>query len=115
MTRTRARIRTPSRWIEKVINRRELAICKRRGHEGFPSEGWKQCKWCKTWLREVRKIEEREDEPPEEDLDPLVKSQRRMNQINSSLVDTKMNIEIVKRHVKGRPAPPSKKARGKRK
>jgi hypothetical protein len=51
-----------------MINRKELAICKRRGHAGYPSEDWKQCRWCKTWVREIRKIEERESEPPEKDL-----------------------------------------------
>lgn len=48
-----------------MINREELAICKRRGHglKGLSNERWKQCRWCGMWLREVCVIEEREDEP----------------------------------------------------
>lgn len=67
-----------------MINRKELAICKRRGHAGGVHEGWTQCKWCKIWLREVRTIEEREDEPPEEELDIRVKSERHLKQIKAS-------------------------------
>lgn len=49
-----------------MINAEELAICKRRGHNSQGAAyGWAQCKWCGTWLREVTTLEEREDEPPE--------------------------------------------------
>jgi hypothetical protein len=43
----------------------ERAICSRRGHSrtGSGSEGFEPCAACGTWLREVRTIEEREDEP----------------------------------------------------
>jgi len=48
------------------MNRTELAICKRRGHDSMALEkNWRRCKWCGMWLREVRTIEEREDDPPE--------------------------------------------------
>ena len=48
-----------------MINRKELAICKRRGHSGTDyGEGWMQCKWCGIWRRRVVEVEEREDEPP---------------------------------------------------
>jgi hypothetical protein len=50
-----------------LIDPEELAICRRRGHTTIGivmSEKWSKCKWCGTWLREVRTIEEREDEPP---------------------------------------------------
>jgi hypothetical protein len=53
--------------MSKTINRKELAICKRRGHEPRPDRQWQRCKWCGLWLREVITIEEREDEPPEEE------------------------------------------------
>ena len=59
-----------------MINLDELAICKRRGHSyaGITlHEGWTQCKWCGIWLREVRKIEEREDEPPRDEQSPFEK------------------------------------------
>jgi hypothetical protein len=50
-----------------VINRKELAICKRRGHDGPGfSDGWMQCKWCGIWRRRV--IEEREDQPSDEEM-----------------------------------------------
>jgi hypothetical protein len=59
-----------------MINQKELAICNRRGHDGAALVGWTQCRWCGTWRREVRTIEERADEPPEGELDGLVKIQR---------------------------------------
>jgi hypothetical protein len=42
----------------------EIRICKQRGHSLPTSEGWSQCEWCGLWLREVRTIEERENDPP---------------------------------------------------
>ncbi len=61
-----------------MINAEELMICKRRGHAvgGLVSQHWKQCQWCGTWVREVRTIQEREEDPPEEDLDPMIKLRR---------------------------------------
>ena len=54
------------------INQEELAICRRRGHVGRISDhGWNKCSFCGMWMREVRHIEEREDEPPEDEIDPL--------------------------------------------
>ena len=57
------------------INKDELAICKRRGHstDAGLTNGWVQCKWCGTWLRDVHSVEEREDEPPEDEKNPLPK------------------------------------------
>ena len=49
-----------------MINAEELTVCKRRGHDaeiGLRS-GWVQCKWCGMWLREVKTVQEREDDPP---------------------------------------------------
>ncbi len=57
-----------------MINPKERAICERRGHEvdGLNvNESWKECKWCGVWLRKVCRLEEREDEPPEGEKDPL--------------------------------------------
>jgi hypothetical protein len=58
-----------------MINADELAICKRRGHDSIPpfGDGWTQCKWCGIWHRVVRTIEEREDEPPKDEQNPLGK------------------------------------------
>lgn len=54
------------------INPEELAICRRRGHDQKPrlGEGWIQCKLCGMWLRAAF-IEEREDEPPENEQSPI--------------------------------------------
>lgn len=56
-----------------MINPEELAICKRRGHDAglLPyGNAWSQCRWCGMWLREVRTIEERTDEPPKDQQTP---------------------------------------------
>jgi ribosomal protein L37E len=56
------------------INKKELAICRRRGHVAYVTDGgWIQCTACGLWLREVRKIEEREDAPPESERDTMQK------------------------------------------
>lgn len=56
-----------------MVDQEELAICRRRGHHlvGIAADAWRQCKWCRIWVREVRKLEEREDDPPKEERDPL--------------------------------------------
>jgi hypothetical protein len=54
-----------------VINQEELAICKRRGHQPAPYKQWQRCKWCGMWIRSVTTIEEREDDPPEKERDPM--------------------------------------------
>jgi hypothetical protein len=77
-----------------MINQRELAICKRREHSGFVQQGWTQCKWCGTWWREVRKIEEREDEPPDDELDVRV-------QVTRNLERTKSGLDRIKRQPEG--------------
>jgi hypothetical protein len=54
-----------------MINAEELAICKRRGHDTryatITPTDWTQCRWCGMWKREVHTVEEREDEPPEQE------------------------------------------------
>lgn len=60
-----------------MVNQEELAICRRRGrHAIFLGSGWVQCKWCGMWLRGLTTIEEREDEPPEEELALGVRTDR---------------------------------------
>jgi len=59
-----------------MINPGELAICTKRGHDAginVLTQGWKQCKWCGSWLRMVHTIEERQDEPPKEEQEPRAK------------------------------------------
>lgn len=51
-----------------MVNPEELLICKRRGHDiTLLDARWKKCKWCVTWVRELRTVEEREDDPPKDD------------------------------------------------
>jgi hypothetical protein len=64
-----------------MINAGELAICKRRGHSDRAHEGWTQCKWCGTWLREIRTVEERADDPPADELDIRTKVSHDLNQL----------------------------------
>lgn len=49
-----------------MVTRKELAICKRRGHDGIPlDDSWRRSKWCGMWTRTVKTIEQREDDHPE--------------------------------------------------
>jgi hypothetical protein len=59
---------------EQAINHEELAICRRRGHVTPFSlkAGWLQCEKCGMWLRDVVTREEREDEPPENERNPVL-------------------------------------------
>ncbi len=61
-----------------MINPEELEICKRRGHvtDTDLQVGWQQCTKCGTWVRELRTIEERVEEPPEAEWSPFVRLQR---------------------------------------
>jgi hypothetical protein len=69
-----------------MTDKKELAICKRRGHNA-PSYGggWAQCKWCGIWLRTVQTVEEREDEPPESEMDPGVRADRQMARLKGEI------------------------------
>ena len=62
-----------------MIDPDELKICQQRGHNTEISLGaqWVPCRWCGMWLREVRTIEERPDEPPADQQNPLLKLSRR--------------------------------------
>jgi hypothetical protein len=64
-----------------MINQEELAICKRRGHKislpTAPNGKWSPCDYCGVWLREVRTIEERGDEPPAEEQSSFVGLRKR--------------------------------------
>jgi hypothetical protein len=57
-----------------MVNEKELEICRVCGHNRSAlGSYWEQCKWCGMWLREVRTIEEREDAPPQNEQDPLLR------------------------------------------
>ncbi len=65
-----------------MVNKAELEICKRRGHDAIRSTpGWGQCKWCGMWRRLVPREEEREDDPPmkERDIFEQMKSLKGLN------------------------------------
>jgi hypothetical protein len=71
-----------------VINPEELAICRKRGHQMrglVPDHGWVQCDECGMWVRIVRVTEEREDEPPEEEIDLSVTSARRLDALKKKM------------------------------
>jgi hypothetical protein len=62
-----------------MVNPEELAICRRRGHKVLMTSlagGWMPCEACGMWLREKRILEEREDEPPEEEWAPAARTDR---------------------------------------
>lgn len=69
-----------------MIDQDELAICRRRGHTTrISDQGWLQCDACGMWVRERRIVEEREDEPPGEELDPSLQSKRHLDAIKAHL------------------------------
>ena len=69
-----------------MINREELEICRRRGHmTRISDQGWLQCEACGMWLRERRIIEEQEEEPREEELDPTLQYKRHLDEIKAHL------------------------------
>lgn len=61
-----------------MINHEEQAICKRRGaHTGISTKFWERCRWCGTWYRLVQKVEERDEDPPEDEQSPTVRLERK--------------------------------------
>jgi hypothetical protein len=51
------------------VDENELEICRRRGHgAGILTPEWNRCKWCGMWVREVRMIEERIEDPPRNEV-----------------------------------------------
>lgn len=55
------------------VDAAELAVCRRRGHKldgAMDIDGmWRRCDLCKMWTREIRTTEEREDDPPVDQMD----------------------------------------------
>ena len=63
-----------------MFNPEEAEICKRRGHSEFADEKrWSECKFCGTFYREVRTLEEREEEPPVEAQYPTQSTKKDAN------------------------------------
>jgi hypothetical protein len=72
------------------IDKEELAFCKRRGHKvSLSGGGWAQCSYCRMWLREVRKIEERSDEPPVKEMSSMEQCRRSLAEAKRISDDTK--------------------------
>jgi hypothetical protein len=64
-----------------MVNQEEFAICRRRGHKAHVTDqGWAQCDACGMWLREKRTLEEREDEPPADELATSVAIKRLLDE-----------------------------------
>ena len=64
------------------VNEAELAICLKRGHKTragllWQDGAWSRCTWCGLWLREIRAVEERRDDPPENEMSEWDKLKRR--------------------------------------
>lgn len=69
-----------------MIDANELAICRRRGHGvRADSSGWQQCPWCGVWLVERCRIEEQENEPPENELSPRLQTKRHLDELRKTL------------------------------
>jgi hypothetical protein len=69
-----------------MINQDELAICRRRGHQvTLLREDWMQCPHCGMWVRARRVLDEREDEPPENEIDPAIRSKRMLDEMKRKI------------------------------
>jgi hypothetical protein len=74
-----------------------VQICRRRGHSLPIHGGWEPCEWCGLWLREKRTIEEREDEPSEEEMSLATQARRDLNRVQERLNRFERNREDRKR------------------
>jgi hypothetical protein len=66
---------------EVTPNPEVLQICRRRGHKHLLGSHWSRCDWCGFWVREIRTIEEREEEPPGKEMSLSTQTQRRLKQL----------------------------------
>jgi hypothetical protein len=57
--------RAPFRAGDRMVDREELAICRKRVHDALPLEKWHRCKACGIWVRCREVLEEQEEDPPE--------------------------------------------------
>ena len=75
-----SRLRPSSQPEEKSLS--ELVVCRRRGHSTRIGQRWSKCSYCGFWLREVITIEEREDEPPEDEMSQGTQTDRELIRIH---------------------------------
>jgi hypothetical protein len=66
-----------------TVSAAELAICRRRGHSMIVGKRWSNCRFCGFWLREDRTFEEREDEPPNDEISIVTQNDRALDQMLS--------------------------------
>jgi hypothetical protein len=63
------------------VDTAERVICLQHGHNldaGLDVEGmWRRCQWCRSWVREVLRVDEREDTPPQAEMDVADQMMRR--------------------------------------
>jgi hypothetical protein len=58
----------------------ELVLCRRRGHSTSVRKHWSNCSFCGYWLRENLTLEEREDEPPIDEMSIATQNDRALDQ-----------------------------------
>src|ERR1700693_1906055 len=64
---------------ETPFSAAELVICRRRGHSIWIGKRWSNCSFCGVGLKENLKIEEREDEPPNDEMTLAKQSDRALD------------------------------------
>jgi hypothetical protein len=74
---------------ETRLSPAELAIFRRRGHSTHIGKRWSKCSYCGFWLREIITREEREDEPPEDEMSRGTRTDREINRIHEHLKRSK--------------------------
>ena len=78
---------------ETPLSAAELAICRRRGHSTNVGKRWSNCSCCGYWLRENLTLEEREDEPPNDEVSIATQSDRALDQMQRRLKRLKEGAE----------------------
>jgi hypothetical protein len=78
---------------ETPLSAAELAICRRRGHSTIVGKGWSNCSYCGFWLRENLTLEEREDEPPNDEVSIGTQNDRALDQMLRRIKGLKEGID----------------------
>ena len=81
--------RTSRTGEETPLSAAELAICRRRGHSIWIGKEWSKCSFCGYWLRENLLREEREDEPPIDEMSIGTQNDRALDQMSRRLERSK--------------------------
>ncbi len=73
-----------------MANQTELEICRRRNTHSSVRYGdgkWNQCKHCGIWYRDRIIHEEREDEPPSDEIDSGIRTDRNIAELQKRVKD----------------------------